>query len=200
MPSRQLFWYSDSIEFYNSADLQLPDAGSAIEESLGLKTEDSQQFIYNWHRFFLVPTPVSISVSTEPSKAIVCYSFSLKNPIFIAVMIAIAAVIVGVNNFKTATYIIAFAAVALGAVIASIQNSFIRKSIADAICLPTFEGEAQVYHNQMVWMGDKDVCPACGATRTTDSTEICQNCGIKLPPTNRTNARNDKFTSQKKQR
>ncbi len=197
MPSHTPFWYSDSVEFYNSADLQLPEAADAIGEMLDLKTEGNQQFIHNWRRLFLVPTPISVSVRTEPSKAVVSYSFSLKNPIFLSAMIVLAAVIVGVNNFKTATYLLAAAAVAVGFAVASIQNSFIRKTIADAICLPTFEGEAQMYHNQMVWMGNADICPACGAPRTTDSTEICQNCGIKLPPLNRTKERNDKFTSQK---
>lgn len=197
MPSHTPFWYSDSVEFYNSADLQLPEAADAIGEMLDLKTEDNQQFIHNWRRLFLVPTPISVSVRTEPSKAVVSYSFSLKNPIFLSAMIVLAAVIVGVNNFKTATYLLAAAAIAVGFAVASIQNSFIRKTIADAICLPTFEGEAQMYHNQMVWMGNADICPACGAPRTTDSTDFCQNCGIKLPPLNRTKERNDKFTSQK---
>ena len=197
MAHRQLFRYSDCVEFYNSANLQLPDAANAIGETLDLKLEGNQQFIYNWRKLFLVPTPISIDVRCEPSKAVVSYSFSLKNPIFLSAMIVLAAVIVGVNNFKTATYVLATAAVAVGFAVASIQNSFIRKTIADAICLPTFEGEAQIYHNQMVWMGNVDICPACGAPRTTDSTDFCQNCGIKLPPLNRTKERNDKFTSQK---
>ena len=197
MHSRPSFWYSDSVEFYNSADLQLPEAADAIGEMLDLKTEDNQQFIHNWRRLFLVPTPISIDVRCEPSKAVVSYSFSLKNPIFLSAMIVLAAVIVGVNNFKTATYLLAAAAIAVGFAVASIQNSFIRKAISDAICLPTFEGEAQVQHNQMVWMSNPDVCPACGTPRTTDSTEFCQNCGIKLPPRQTTKERNDKFTSQK---
>ena len=196
MPSRQPFWYSDSVEFYNSADLQLPDAECAIGETLDLKTEGNQLFIHNWRRLFLVPTPISVSVRTEPSKAVVSYGFSLKNALFLAVMIAIAAVIVGVNNYKTVTYILIAAAVAVGFGTASIQNSFIRKAIADAICLPTFEGEAQVQHNQMVWMSNPGICPACGTPRTTDSTEICQNCGIKLPPLNPTKERNNKFTPE----
>ena len=193
-----LFWYSDSVELYNSADLQLPEAESQIDDELCLKIEDNQRFISNWRRFFFVPTPISFEVRTEPSMAIVSYSFSLKNPIFLATMIALAAVVVGINNFKTATYIIAGFAVAVGFITASVQNSFIRKAIANAICLPVFEGDAQMQHNQMVWMSDPSVCPACGTPRTSDSTEICQNCGIKLPPLDRTKARNDKFTSQKK--
>ena len=198
MPSRPLFWYSDSVEFYNSADLQLPDAKNAIGETLNLQTEGNQQFIHNLRRLFLVPTPVSFSVHTEPSKAVVGSGFSLKNALFLAVMIVIAAAVVGVNNFKTATYLLLAAAVAVGFGTAAIQNSFIRKAIADAICLPTFEGEAQVQHNQMVWMSNPGICPACGTPRTTDSTEICQNCGIKLPPLNPTKARNNKFTPENK--
>ena len=164
---------------------------------MNLKTEGNQQFIHNWRRLFLVPTHINIVVRTEPSKAVVSYGFSLKNALFLAAMIAIAAAVVGVNNFKTATYLLLVAAVAVGFLTASIQNSFIRKAIADVICLPTFEGEAQMQHNQMVWMGNTDVCPACGTPRTTDSTEICQNCGIKLPPLNPTKARNNKFTPEK---
>ena len=198
MPSRPLFWYSDSVEFYNSADLQLPDAANAIGETLNLQTEGNQQFIHNLRRLFLVPTPVSFSVHTEPSKAVVGYGFSLKNALFLAVMIVVAAAVVGVNNFKTATYLLLATAVAVGFGTAAIQNSFIRKAIADAICLPTFEGEAQVQHNQMVWMSNPGICPACGTPRTTDSTEICQNCGIKLPPLNPTKARNNKFTPENK--
>ena len=197
MPLYHPFWYSDSVEFYNSADLQLPDAADAIGEILNLKSEGNQQFIHNWRRLFLVPTPISIAVRTEPSKAVVSYGFSLKNALFLAAMIAIAAAVVGVNNFKTATYLLVVAAVVVGFLTASIQNSFIRKAIADVICLPTFEGEAQVQHNQMVWMSNPGICPACGTQRTTDSTEICQNCGIKLPPLNPTKERNNKFTPEK---
>ena len=197
MARHQWFCYSDSVEFYNSANLRLPDAENAIGEALNLKTEDNQQFIYNWRRFFLVPTPISIGVRTAPSEAIVSYCFSLKNPLFLMTIMAIAAIIVGINNYKTATYVIAGAAIVVGVVVASVQNSFIRKAIADAVCLPAFEGEAQMYHNQMVWMSNTDVCPACGAPRTTDSTEICKNCGIKLPPRQTTKNLNDKFTSQK---
>ncbi len=197
MPSHPPFWYSDSVEFYNSADLLLPEAADAIGEMLDLKTEGNQQFIHNWRRLFLVPTPISVSVRTEPSKAVVGYGFSLKNALFLAAMIAIAAVLVGINNYKTATYLLAVVAVVVGFCTASVQNSFIRKAIADAICLPSFEGEAQVQHNQMVWMSNTDVCPACGTPRTTDSTEFCQNCGIKLPPLNPTKARNNKFTPEK---
>ena len=197
MPLHHPFWYSDDVEFYNSADLQLPDGADAIGEALNLKTEGNQQFIHNWRQLFLVPTPISISVRTEPSKAVVSYGFSLKNALFLAAMIAIAAAVVGVNNFKTATYLLLGAAVAVGFLTASVQNSFIRKAIAEAICLPTFEGEAQVQHNQMVWMSNPEICPACGTPRTTDSTEFCQNCGIKLPPLNPTKARNNKFTPEK---
>lgn len=197
MARRQPFCYSDTVELYNSANLQLPDAENAISEALNLQTEGNQQFISNWRRLFLVPTPVSFSVSTAPSTAIVRYSFNLKNAFFLAALVAMAAVIVGVNNYKTATYLLVAAAVLVGFAVASVQNSFIRNTIADVICLPTFEGEAQVQHNQMVWMSNPDVCPACGTPRTTDSTEICQNCGIKLPPRQTTKNLNDKFTSQK---
>ena len=197
MARRPPFCYSDTVELYNSANLQLPDAENAIGEALNLQIEGNQQFISNWRRLFLVPTPVSFSVSTAPSTAIVRYSFSLKNDFFLAAIVALAAVLVGVNNYKTATYLLAAASVLVGVAVASIQNSFIRNTIADVICLPTFEGEAQVQHNQMVWMSNPDVCPACGTPRTTDSTEICQNCGIKLPSRQTTKNLNDKFTSQK---
>lgn len=197
MAHRRLFRYSDCVEFYNSANLQLPDAENAIGEALNLQTEGNQPLIYNWRKLFLVPTPISIDVRTEPSMAVVSYSFSLKNPIFLSAMIVLAAVIVGVNNFKTATYLLATVAIAVGFAVASIQNSFIRNTIADVVCLPAFEGEAQVQHNQMVWMSNPDVCPACGAPRTTDSTEFCQNCGIKLPSRQTTKNLNNKFTSQK---
>lgn len=197
MARRQLFCYSDSVEFYNSADLQLPDATDAIGEALNLKTEGNQQFISNWRHLFLVPTPVCLSVITAPSAAIVRYSFSLKNAFFLAALVALVAVIVGVNNYKTVTYLLVAAAVIVGMAVAMVQNSFIRNMIANVICLPAFEGEAQVQHNQMVWMSNPDVCPACGAPRTTNSTEFCQNCGIKLPPRQTTKNLNDKFTPQK---
>ena len=48
----------------------------------------------------------------------------------------------------------------------------------------------------MINMGDIDICPACGAPRTT-GVSVCQNCGIKLPPLNPTKARNNKFTPEK---
>lgn len=196
MSNRLSAWYSDSIEFYNSDNLKLPDAVSQISDALNLQVEDNQLVICNWRKLFLVATPIRINVQTKPSMAVVEYRFNLKNPIFISTLTAVMGVVFGVNNFKTLTVILLAVALTAYFVIASIQNTYIRKSISEAICLPTFEGEAQVLHNQMLWMHNLDRCPACGEPRTDEST-ICKNCGIKLPRTNKTKQVNDNFTPLK---
>lgn len=196
MSNRLSAWYSDCIEFYNSDNLKLPDAVLQISDALNLQKEDSQLVISNWRRLFLVPTPIKVNVQTKPSMAIVEYSFNLKNPIFLSTLTTVMAVVFGINNFKTLTIILLAVAVTAYFLIASIQNTYIRKAISEAICLPTFEGEAQVLHNQMLWMHNLDRCPACGELRTDEST-ICKNCGIKLPPINKTKQVNDNFTPLK---
>ncbi len=196
MSGRLPAWYSDSIEFYNSDNLKLPEAVLQISDALNLQKEDNQFVISDWRRLFLVPTPIRINVQTQPSMAVVSYSFSLINPLFISTITAVMAFAFGINNFKVLTIILLAVAVIAFFLIISIQNSYIRKSIYEAICLPEFEGEAQVLHNQMLWMNDLDRCPACGEPRDNDSA-ICKNCGIKLPLTNKTKQVNDNFTPLK---
>ena len=119
----------------------MPYAANAIGETLDLKLEGNQQFIYNWRKLFLVPTPISIDVRCEPSKAVVSYNFSLKNPIFLSAMIVLAAAIVGVNNFKTATYLLAAAAIA--AAVAIIAAAAVAAAESAAPAAPEQDKEDQ---------------------------------------------------------
>ncbi len=193
------FWYSDKIEFYNSANLKLPDAEEQISDVLKIHFNDNQHLIENWRKCFFAPTPIEINVKTEPSMATAEYCFSLKNAIFIMLLLALTAILIGINNYKTATYILLGLSVIAYFATMSIQNTYIRKSISDAICLPYFEGEAQVLHNQMIWMNDADMCPACG-TKRTEGSNVCQNCGIKLPDSRKPKPLNDTFTAKERQR
>lgn len=174
------FWYSDAVELYNSENLKLPDAEKQIAETLNLQTEHNQYVISDKLKLFFIPARIEFKVSGEPFKTIVEYKFWLVNPAFILFIFSLMALFVGINNWKTTSYILFGVAILSYFLTIAIQNSFIRRKIEEAICLPQFEGSAETLHNQMINMGDIDICPACGAPRTT-GVSVCQNCGIKLP-------------------
>ena len=174
------FWYSDTVEFYNSENLKLPYAEMQIAETLDLQTEHNQYVITNKLKLFFIPAKIIFVIASQPFKTSVTYKFRLVNPAFILFIFSLVALFIEINNWKTTSYILFGIALLSYFLTIAIQNSFIRRKIEEAICLPQFEGSAEILHNQMINMGDIDICPACGAPRTT-GVSVCQNCGIKLP-------------------
>lgn len=174
------FWYSDVLEFYNSANLKLPDAKAQIADELNLQRQDNQYYMINSKRCFFLETKISFNIEMQPLKAIVKYRFSLINALFIMLIFILIAIFVGINNYKTASYLLLLAAILIFFIVASGQNTFIRRKIESAIVLPNFEGDVQTLHNQLVNMNNIDCCPACGAMRSS-GISVCQNCGTKLP-------------------
>lgn len=179
--ARQFFGgYSDTIKLYNSANLVLPEANEQIAEELHLYTENGFYYLHNWHKTFFVPTKINYTIERKTAQIIVQYRFKLNNALFLSLLIAFITAILLYDRLSVIWGWIIVLAILLFVVLMSIQNSFIRKTIQQALCLPCFEGDAELCCKQMTNMNNIDNCPACGELR--GNTTICQNCGIKLPP------------------
>jgi len=174
------FWYSDVLEFYNSANLALPEAETQIAEELNLKTDGSHYVLSRPDYGFLLHAKIRFNIDFQPYLFIVNYRFSLINPWFVALILSLLALYFGISNYKMTSWLLLLAALLTFVLLVSLQNSFVRRKIADALCLPYFEGDAQTLHNQLVDMNNTDKCPACGAQRKQGDA-FCQNCGTKLP-------------------